>query len=51
MTPEQKALRYTSALANTCPACNAQPGQRCSAPTDASRRPVPWHHYAREDKA
>lgn len=31
-----------------CPACNAAPGKPCTAPTDASRRPVGWHHLSRE---
>lgn len=31
-----------------CPACNAAPGRPCTAPTDASRRPVGWYHLSRE---
>lgn len=35
----------------TCPACNARPGEPCNAPTDSGRRNVTWHHLAREDAA
>lgn len=34
-----------------CPACNARPRERCTAPTDTSRRPVNWYHHARADRA
>lgn len=30
-----------------CPACNAQPGERCTAPDSNSRHEVKWHHHAR----
>jgi hypothetical protein len=33
----------------TCPNCQAQPGRRCSQPTDTGRRDVAWVHLARED--
>lgn len=42
MTDDQRAYRYV------CPACNAQVGQKCTFPTDTSRKPVPWIHWARE---
>lgn len=35
----------------TCPACNAKPGEPCTAPTNTSRRAVTWFHTAREDEA
>jgi len=31
-----------------CPNCYAQPGQKCTQPTDDGRRAVPWVHLARE---
>lgn len=31
-----------------CPACNAQVGKPCTAPTDTGRREVRWYHYARQ---
>lgn len=34
-----------------CRACNAQPGEPCSAPTDTGRRSVTWHHFIRENDA
>jgi len=40
-----------SPLEIRCPACNAGPGQKCSAPTDTGRRDVEWVHHAREDAA
>lgn len=30
-----------------CPACNAQPGQRCTVETPSARRAVTWHHWSR----
>jgi hypothetical protein len=38
-------------LAYTCPNCQAKPGERCTQPTDTSRKPVSWFHSARTDKA
>jgi hypothetical protein len=35
------------ALTVACPACNAQPGQPCTVPTDTSRKLVSWVHLAR----
>jgi hypothetical protein len=43
MTDDQRAYQYV------CPACNAQPGQKCTTPTNTTRRAVPWIHWARED--
>lgn len=34
-----------------CPACNAQPGNPCTAPTSFGRRTVTWVHSSREDLA
>lgn len=34
-----------------CPACFAQPGHRCSAPTVSGRALVEWVHSARKDLA
>lgn len=34
-----------------CPACNAQPGEPCTQPTDTGRRKVAYHHLAREEAA
>ena len=38
-------------LTVACTNCHAQPGQPCTQPTDAGRRPVPWFHLAREADA
>lgn len=35
----------------TCPNCQARPGQPCTQPDDHSRHPVAWHHLAREAEA
>lgn len=35
----------------TCPACNAQPGHPCTAPTTNGRREVTWVHSSRTDEA
>ena len=37
------------ALSVACPACQAQPGQPCTTPTDTSRKPMKRYHRARED--
>ncbi len=34
-----------------CPACQAPPGQPCTAPTVSGRTPVVWVHSARQDRA
>lgn len=34
-----------------CPACNALPGELCTAPTVDGRRPVQWVHNSRRDLA
>jgi hypothetical protein len=34
-----------------CPACYSPAGQPCTQPTDTSRKPVSWVHYAREHAA
>jgi hypothetical protein len=36
-------------MARPCPACNAQPGYRCTVPTDTGRRDVAWYHFKREE--
>jgi hypothetical protein len=36
---------------HVCPACHAQPGKPCSAPTVEGRRAVSWVHNARRDLA
>lgn len=37
-------------LAVACPACQVKAGQKCTAPTDTSRREVAWTHSARHDE-
>lgn len=32
-----------------CPACNAQPHEPCTQPTDFGRREVAWYHLARKE--
>lgn len=34
-----------------CPACQAPAGKKCTTPTDTSRRPVAWTHFARDHRA
>lgn len=34
-----------------CPACNARIDEKCTEPTDMSRRPVAWVHHARDHAA
>lgn len=34
-----------------CQNCNSGAGDRCTQPTNESRRPVPWFHLKREDDA
>lgn len=34
-----------------CPACFAEVGHFCTAPTNDGRRDVKWYHLAREDAA
>lgn len=34
-----------------CAACGARPLSPCTAPTNTSRRPVQWFHFAREHDA
>ena len=34
-----------------CTACNAQPGQPCTQPTNTTREMVSWYHRVREDAA
>ena len=41
-------IRPTAPIDRRCPACNANPGEPCTAPTDTSRRPVGWLHASRE---
>lgn len=36
-------------LAVACPACQSPAGERCTQPTDTTRKPVEWFHVARED--
>jgi hypothetical protein len=43
--------RTVGALDVHCPACNALPGQPCTAPTVEGRRAVQWVHNARRDLA
>lgn len=42
-------LPPTSPLAVECPACQAPPGHRCTAPTVSGRAYVEWFHSARKD--
>lgn len=44
-----QAVRGLGPKSVACPACGAQPGQPCNAPTDGSRRDVTWFHIKRED--
>lgn len=46
-----EALRTPSAIDLACPACNAQPGKPCTAPTDTSHRAVGWMHASRCEAA
>lgn len=48
---EGNLMEEIGAYAVQCPACMAPEGERCTAPTDTSRRPVDWVHYARETEA
>lgn len=41
-------MEKTGAYAVECPACMVPAGERCTAPTETSRRPVDWVHFARE---
>lgn len=36
-----------NAVEVTCPACFARPGRPCTRPTDTTRVPVSWFHFAR----
>ena len=38
-----------SPMVRSCPTCNAQPGYRCTVPTDTGRRNVDWYHFKREE--
>lgn len=46
-----RKLAPADPLAVVCPACQARPYLRCTAPTDFTRRPVDWVHLARQDAA
>jgi hypothetical protein len=37
-----------SPISVACPACYSKPGEKCTQPTDTSRRDVSWFHFARE---
>ena len=47
----ERTSSSTYPLDHPCPACQALPGSRCTAPTVEGRRPVPWFHNARTDLA
>ena len=38
----------TNTIEKVCPNCNAQPGRKCTQPTDSGRKEVSWFHLARE---
>lgn len=40
-----------SPLDVACPACNAEKGKPCTAPTNTGRRIVAWFHHSRTDLA
>lgn len=40
-----------SPISVACPACFVPAGQKCTQPTDTSRREVSWFHFARETAA
>jgi hypothetical protein len=49
-TEEEKQQALKVALASSCPACHARPGEPCTSLLDAEvtrRRPVPWPHVRR----
>ena len=41
-------MEKIGAYAVECPACMVPAGDRCTVPTETSRRPVDWVHFARE---
>ena len=41
-------MSKTSPLGLVCKNCNAQPGKKCTVPTNNSRKPVSWFHSQRE---
>lgn len=41
-------MEKIGAYAVECPACQVPAGEKCTTPTDHSRRPVGWVHFARE---
>lgn len=45
---ERNLMEKTGAYAVECPACMVPAGERCTVPTETSRRPVDWVHFARE---
>lgn len=45
---EENLMEKIGAYAVECPACQVPAGEKCTTPTDRSRRPVEWVHFARE---